>query len=104
MKKLASLCALLVMLIVSAPAHAQGVSGEIVIGTPPPPLRAEVVTPAPGPPEQWIWHKGHWRWIDETYVWVPGHWVRAPHPAAVWVEPAWQQRPNGWVFVQGHWK
>jgi len=104
MKKIMSLAAFLLMLGTSGAALADHVNAEIIIGTAPPPLAREVVTPAPGPANQWVWHKGHWRWIDGTYVWIPGHWVARPRPAVVWVEPVWQQRPKGWVFVEGHWK
>jgi alpha-mannosidase len=36
-------------------------------------------------------------------VWVAGHWERPPHPHAVWVEPRWEHRGHGYVFVEGYW-
>ncbi len=90
-------------LILAGSAQAQ-VSAEIVLGSPPPAVREEVIPAPPGAPAQWVWHKGHQRWIDGIYVWVPGHWVKKPRPEAVWVEPEWVQRPNGsWAFHEGHW-
>jgi hypothetical protein len=103
---LALLTALAAFTALPSPVRAQ-VNAEITVGMAPPPfVGEEVIAPAPGPGPDWHWHKRHYRWIDGTYVLVPGHWVHehAPRPEAVWVEPAWQPRGNGYVFVEGHWK
>ncbi len=77
-------------------------TGEIVVAQPPPPVRIETRTVAPGP--NYVWHAGHWRWTGTTYAWVPGHWVVRPRVAAIWVEGHWARRPTGWVWVEGHWR
>jgi hypothetical protein len=104
MKSRSGLAIILLGLTLAGTAQAQGISGEIVINQAPPPVRVEQIPPPPGPSSLWVWHKGHWRWIDSINVWVPGHWVKRPTPAAVWVEPQWVPRGNGWVFVEGHWQ
>jgi hypothetical protein len=90
-------------LMISVPAFAD--SFALSVGAPPPPAPIVEEVPAPPGPE-YVWHPGHHRWIAQegVYVWVPGHYVRAPHPHAVWIAPAWQQGPRGWVFVEGHWR
>jgi hypothetical protein len=103
MKKL--ICLLLLLASFALPNIAQArVETEVVIGTAPPAPIEEVMPIAPGPPAEFIWHPGHWRWIDERYMWVPGHWAHRPHPQAVWVAPAYVQQPGGYMFVEGHWK
>ena len=109
MKKVMPLLLVAAVLGSAVPAHAEHINANIDIGIPmgappAPPVQQEVMVAPPGPAEQYAWHKGHYRWIDQTYVWVPGHWVRVPHPHAVWVEPVWRQGPGGWVFAEGHWK
>jgi hypothetical protein len=97
-----AIAAALLVMSVSAPALAGGIT--VVIGTPPPNPIVEVVPVAPGPAENYAWHAGHWRWIDEQHVWVPGHWVARPRPTAVWVEPKWEQHHDGYHFSEGRWK
>ena len=103
MKKLACLTLLLASFMLPNAAYARA-DAEVVIGTAPPAPIEEAIPVAPGPAGEWIWHPGHWRWIDERYLWVPGHWAHRPHPHAVWVAPAYVQQPGGYVFVEGHWK
>jgi hypothetical protein len=45
---------------------------NVVIGTPPPPLRYEVV---PAPRAGYVWAPGHWRWDGHQHVWHGGVWV-----------------------------
>ncbi len=73
---------------------------EVVVKTSPPPLRAEVVEPMPGP--GFIWIRGHWAWHHERWEWIGGHWDRAAQPGSVWVPGAWIERHGGWVWVEGH--
>ena len=84
------------------PGCSAGVSGAMVVRTPPPPPRAEVRPPAPGPAHVWV--PGHWRWNGRRYVWVRGHWKRPPRPGAVWVPGHWIRRGGGWLWVPGHWR
>ncbi|HVY49791.1 MAG TPA: YXWGXW repeat-containing protein [Minicystis sp.] len=89
----------LCVVVMAAPLFA-GCSGDVVVRTPPPAERVEVVPRArPG----FVWVRGHWRWNGHEYVWVAGHWdtVRAGH---VWVEGHWDKRPGGWVWVEGYWR
>jgi hypothetical protein len=65
----------------------------------PPPAKAEVKPPAPGPKAVWV--DGHWKWSHGRYVWVPGHLVKKPH--GKWAPGHWEKRPRGWVWVKGHW-
>jgi hypothetical protein len=38
----------------------------------PPPEQVEVVSPAPAAGAVWV--RGHWDWVNGSYVWAPGHW------------------------------
>ena len=68
---------------------------------PPPPLR-EVIVASPGP--DFIYVRGYWGLNGRTRPWVPGHWERPPHARAQWVEPRWEHRGRGYVFIQGSWR
>ena len=48
--------------------------------------------------------RGYHRWDGHRYVWVHGYWAHPPHPGAVWVRHHWEQRGDGWVLVEGHWR
>jgi hypothetical protein len=75
-------------------------SAEIIIGTPPPPLRVEPVPPAR---YGYAWAPGHWRWEGGVHVRVPGHWVQA-RAGERWETDRWVEVPNGrWRFVPGQW-
>jgi hypothetical protein len=69
---------------------------------PPPPRNAGVIGRPPHP--GFVWTPGFQRWNGRRYQWVPGRWVRPPRRGAVWVEPAWNRRGNGWVFSNGFWR
>lgn len=71
----------------------------VVVRTPPPPPRVEVV---PAERSGYAWAAGHWRWVHGAYEWEPGHWevVRVGHH---WVPGHWAQRGPGWVWVEGRW-
>ncbi|MCK4385307.1 MAG: YXWGXW repeat-containing protein [candidate division Zixibacteria bacterium] len=77
-----------------------GCTKTVYVTESPPPAKAEVKTPAPGPKAVWI--EGHWKRSHGRYVWVPGHWVKKPH--GKWVSGHWEKRPRGWVWVKGHWR
>ena len=42
--------------------------------------------------------------FQPRYVWTAGRWDRPPRPGAVWVEPRWEPRGNGYVFIEGYWR
>ena len=67
----------------------------------PPPMREEVVIPAPS--AQHVWIQGHWSWKGR-WVWEPGYWVIPPRPYAKWVPGHWRRQPGGWIWVAGHWR
>ena len=79
---------------------ALGVAAVSVPVAPPPP-RAEMITPAPGP--SYFWVNGHWRWDNGQHIWVPGHW-EASRASEIWVPAQWVQRGGGWIYVGGHWQ
>ena len=79
----------------------QGTLGTLTL-RPPPVVRVETQTVAPGP--GYLWTPGYWRWTGTQYVWVSGSWVSRPRPAAVWVAGHWVHRGRGWVWVPGHWR
>jgi hypothetical protein len=60
-----------------------GPGREVLVTRPPPLVRVETQTVAPGP--GYAWTTGYWRWTGTDYVWVPGSWVVRPRAAAVWV-------------------
>ncbi len=76
------------------------VSVDIVIGTPPPPMRVEVV---PAPRVGYIWAPGFWSWDGHRHVWFAGGWEaeRADHN---FVAARWVDGPGGWHFVPAHWE
>jgi hypothetical protein len=78
------------------------VTADVVIAQPPPAVRVETQTVAPG--SGYVWTNGYWQWTGTSYVWVSGRWISRPRPAAVWVEGHWMRRPGGWVWVAGHWR
>jgi WXXGXW repeat (2 copies) len=70
----------------------------------PPPLIEEVQPAPPGPVADFIWKPGHWRWKGAEYVWRHGVWEHPPAKALEWIPPHWDNRPGGWVFVEGHYR
>jgi hypothetical protein len=88
---------------VSVPALAQ-LQAEIYVPAAPPPPRAEAI---PNLPAERVdverWQPGHWRWSGDEYVWVEGRYITRPQPRAEWISGRWEQRPRGWVYVEGHW-
>jgi hypothetical protein len=37
------------------------------------------------------------------HLWTEGHYVARPRPVAEWIAGRWEQRPRGWVYVEGRW-
>ena len=68
----------------------------------PPPLRVEVITPAPS--HEYFWVSGHWRWEGDEHRWHEGHWERH-RQYEQWVAPRWEQNDHGqWRFHDGYWR
>ena len=90
--------------LLAVPASAQ-FTAEVYVPTAPPPPRVEVV---PVLPRERVeiehWQPGYWRWNGGEYVWTEGHYVARPRPRAVWVPGRWEQRPRGWVYMDGRWE
>ncbi len=85
-----------------APAEAQI---DISIGLAPPPVRIETPPPPPGPPAEFVWQPGHWRWDGHQHVWHAGVWAHPPAGYHAWVAPHWDRHPDGhWSFVEGYWR
>jgi hypothetical protein len=74
------------------------------VAQPPPPPRREVVVERERPSREHVWLNGYWAWREGRHVWLAGHWERPPRPHAVWVEPRWEHRREGYVFVEGFWR
>ncbi len=83
------------------PVAVQPQEAPITANVEPPPMREEVVVPAPSP--QHVWIQGHWAW-NGGWVWQPGYWAIPPRPYAQWVPGHWRHQPGGWVWVAGHWR
>lgn len=73
MKRLLCAAALIaVSAVAMLPTQAMAQVGvNIVIGSPPPPLRYERVPP---PRHGYLWAPGYWNWAGHRHVWAPGHW------------------------------
>lgn len=67
----------------------------------PPPLRHEVVPPAPGP--LYVWIAGYWTWHLGRHVWVSGRWAMPPR-GQTWVPGYWSRRGSRWRWHEGHWR
>ena len=80
------------------PASAQ-VSFSLSVGTPPPPMRYEVV-PAPRP--GYVWAPGYWNWSGSQYVWIGGNW-RRDRPGYVYYQPRWERDGDQYVAVNSGW-
>ena len=70
----------------SLPASAQ-TSINLQIGTPPPPVRYEVM---PQPRRGYVWVPGHWEWRGNRHVWKAGYFLAA-RPGYYYQQPTWVQ-------------
>jgi hypothetical protein len=75
---------------------------EVIVVRAPPPPRREVVPARPVPGQVWI--SGYWTWHGDRHIWVGGHFERPPHARARWVEPRWERRGGGHLFIEGFWR
>jgi hypothetical protein len=69
--------------------------------SPPPPPVVETSPPAPLP--TYVWEPGHWCWNGLQYHWQPGKYVAKPTATATYKPGHWEQRPEGWVWVDSEW-
>ena len=82
----------------SQPALAQ--RRVVVVAVAPPAPRVERVVVRRG----YVWTPGYHRWNGRSYVWVGGRHVRPHRGRTVFVQGHWDARPNGYVWVPGHWR
>ncbi len=75
---------------------------EVIVVREPPPPRREVI-PARPPPGM-IWVGGYWSWQGDRHIWIAGHFERPPRAQAVWVQPRWERRGGGYIFIEGSWR
>jgi len=69
--------------------------------TPPPPPSAETITPSPSPNAVWI--PGYWSY-NGGYIWSAGHWEIPPANGRNYIAAHWENRGNGYVFIQSYWE
>jgi hypothetical protein len=77
-------------------------STVVIAPSAPPPVREEIIPPAPS--TDVVWQPGHWSWNGTQYTWVSGVYVAQPRPQVAWVPGHWDQSPNGWAWVDGYWQ
>ena len=76
-----------------------GCTDSVVVRSPPPAERVEVVGVAPSAEHFWV--RGHWSW-NGGWTWVPGHWdVR--RVGYTWIPGHWRASGGGWVWEEGRW-
>jgi hypothetical protein len=85
---------------VSPQAFAVDVGVNIVIGSPPPAPRYEVV---PAPRYGYLWVPGFWDWNGRHYVWISGHWEHAREGYA-YRRPEWHEEHGRWILERGRWE
>jgi hypothetical protein len=90
----------IVMLVVSAAAHAQ-VRVAVAIAPPILPVYDQPICPGDG----YIWTPGYWDYDYDAsdYFWVPGTWIVAPEVGFLWTPPWWGWNGTGFAFTAGFW-
>ena len=83
------------------PAYPPAAPTIVIAPTAPPAPQTEIPPPAPTP--SYVWEAGHWAWNGLQYIWQPGKYVEKPTVSATFVSGHWEEHPNGWFWVQGHW-
>ncbi len=76
--------------------------GVVYVERRPPPIRVEVLGPAPGP--GYVMIDGYWRWGGGDFLWVPGRWERSEPGRAKWDRGRWKHHGKSWYWVEGHWR
>jgi outer membrane lipoprotein SlyB len=71
---------------------------------PPAPPPREIVTARPA--REAVWVEGYWAYAGHgnRYEWVPGHWEVPPPRYRTFVQPRWERRGNGYVYMRGYWR
>jgi hypothetical protein len=72
-----------------------------VVPEAPPPLRAEVVIPRPGPNHVWV--KGYWHHDGAAWAWMDGRWIEPPRPHVRWITARYERVDGGTRYIPGHW-
>lgn len=77
---------------------------DVQVPVAPPPPRPEAI-PVLAPEKTGVeqWQAGHWRWNGHEHVWLEGRYVARPRLQADWVPGRWEERPRGWIYIEGHW-
>jgi hypothetical protein len=81
-------------------------TGYVVQQPPPSPTsNPQDNVPAQPSPDA-VWVPGFWSYTGASgqYEWVAGHWDYPPQGYRHWVQPSWERRDNGYVYVRGHWQ
>jgi YXWGXW repeat-containing protein len=84
-----------------APTYSPTAPSIVIVPTAPPAPQVEV--PPPAPSRSYVWEPGRWSWNGAQYFWQPGRYVERPTVSANFVAGHWEQHPQGWVWVEGHW-
>jgi hypothetical protein len=69
---------------------------------PGPPPGQQIIPAAPAPNALWI--PGYWSYDGYRYTWAVGHWEIPPPNARSYVAAHWENRGNGFAFVEGYWQ
>jgi hypothetical protein len=85
------------------PAYPRAAPTIVIAPTAAPAPQTEVPPPAPAPAPSYVWEAGHWAWNGLQYIWQPEKYVEKPTVSATFVSGDWEEHPNGWFWVQGHW-
>ena len=75
---------------------------EVIVVQAPPALRVETIIVRPS--ERHVLVPGFWVWGGTAYVWTSAVWVLPPEPAAVWVEPRYEDRSGVHISISGYWR
>jgi hypothetical protein len=67
---------------------------------PPPPVRQEARTAAPGP--NYVWKPGHWEPVRGEWQWIAGEWAVPPTSISVWIEGKYDEKDQRWA--PGYWE
>jgi hypothetical protein len=87
---------------VAQPVFIADVDLSIVLEAPPSP-RQEVIIERDRPSRDHVWVRGYWINRHGHHEWVAGHWEVPPRGRTVWIEPRWERRGRGYIFIEGYW-
>lgn len=70
-----------------------------------PPIDVEKEIKPEAPEGDFIWVKGHWKWMGNKYAWIDGYYVEKKE-GHTWVDGSWQRtgKSVSWIFNDGYWK